>query len=170
MKQSFKATVKEKLILAAKSYSNLLKKRIVVSSPQFEISPSYIVRFYETNFLHLTGVQTHLRPLDFYDKCLNETISEEEFDCESTTKIKGLVRLKMRHLDRIDELFKQDLLVQENFEKGKIKCMIAASDGSCTIGFVDAKYCVRPKTILDKNHLNKNKPICVVTPIIETIE
>lgn len=50
-------------------------------------------------------------------------------------------------------------MVQENYGKNAIKCVVATSDGKCTIGFADAKYCVRPKTILDKNHLKKIKKL-----------
>lgn len=91
----------------------------------------------------------------------------EDFDCDSTTQLKGLVRLKMRNMINIDSFFINEIEVQEDFEKGSIKCLLGASDNKCTIGFVDAKYCLRPKTILDKNHLDKEKPIIKVVPIIK---
>ena len=73
----------------------------------------------------------------------------------------------MRNLVNIDTFFSEEIEVQEDFEKGAIKCLLGASDNKCTIGFVDAKYCVRPKTILDKNHLDADKPIIKVVPIIK---
>ena len=167
MNISFKSTIRNKLIQAATSYSKLINKKILIESASFELAYSYIIRFYETNFLHLTGVKTNLTTFEFYEKCLDGTISEKDFDCDSTPERKGLVRLKMKHLPSIDEFFNQTLLVQESFEKGTIKCLIATSDGKCTIGFVDAKYCVRPKTILDKNHLKKDKKIVLVSPNIQ---
>ena len=166
MKQSFKSTIRNKLVQAANSYSNLLNKKIVLHSDEFDCSDQYVIRFFKTNFLHLTGVKTILSAGEFFDKCLNGTIIETEFDITSTKEQKGLVRLKMKHLPLINTFFKQALLVQENFDKGSIKCLIATSDGKCTIGFVDAKYHVRPKTVLDKNHLKKDKKIIAVTPTI----
>ena len=166
MKQSFKITIKNKLVQAANSYSCLLNKKIVLSSDEFEYTDQYIIRFFKTNFLHLTGVKTILSAEDFFNKCLNDTIIEDELDVTSTKEQKGLVRLKMKHLPLINTFFNQELLVQEKFDKGSIKCLIATSDGKCTIGFVDAKYHVRPKTILDKNHLRKDKKIITIEPII----
>ena len=107
-----------------------------------------------------------MSPLEFYKKCFNGEISCDDFDCDSTTKLKGLVRLKMRNMVNIDSFFFSEIEVQEDFNKGSIKCLLGASDNKCTIGFVDAKYCLRPKTILDKNHLDKEKPIIKVVSII----
>ena len=167
MNKPFKTTVKTKLIEAAISYSKLLNKKIIIASDSFKYAESYIIRFFETNFLHLTGVSTKLQPSVFFDKCFRGLINEKDFSIDDTPSQKGLIRLKMRHLPYIGSFFDGDLFVQENFEKGLIRCLVATSDGRCTIGFVDAKYNVRPKTILDKNHLDKNKPIITVTPVID---
>lgn len=72
MNQTFKATVKAKLIQAANNYSKLLNLEIIVASDSFDNDRSYIVRFFKTNFLHLTGVFTSLTPEKFYEKCLME--------------------------------------------------------------------------------------------------
>ena len=163
----FKETVRNRLIESAKKYYSLINKKIIISSESFVVKQEYIIRFYETNFLHLTGVKTKLSPERFFNKCFNESILMEDFDCDSTTQLKGLVRLKMRNMVNIDSFFIDEIEVQEDFEKGSIKCLLGASDNKCTIGFVDAKYCLRPKTILDKNHLDKEKPIIKVVPIIK---
>ena len=162
----FKETIRNRLIDSAIKYHSLLDKKIFITSESFTIKKEYILRFYKTNFLHLTGVKTSLSPLDFFNKCFEGTILFEDFDCESTTQLKGLVRLKTKNLINLDEFFNKEIEVQEDFEKGSIKCLLGASDNVCTIGFVDAKYCLRPKTILDRNHLDKNKPIIRVNPII----
>lgn len=73
----------------------------------------------------------------------------------------------MRNLINIDTFFNGEIGVQEDFKKGSIKCLLGASNNICTIGFVDAKYCLRPKTILDKNHLDKNIPTIRVVPIFK---
>ena len=167
--QPFKETIKEHLIKSARKYRLLVNKSIILSSYDFRAKSKYIVRFYETNFLHLTGVRTSLSAIVFFNKCFNGEIAFDDFDCESTGQLKGLVRLKMRNLINIDTFFTDEIEVQEDFEKGSIKCLLGASDNKCTIGFVDAKYCVRPKTILDKNHLDKTKQVVIVKPLIEEI-
>ena len=164
---SFKETIRNRLIESVKKYYSLINKKIIISSECFTMKKEYIIRFYETNFLHLTGVKTFLSPLEFYKKCFDGKITCDDFDCDSTTQLKGLVRLKMRNMINIDSFFINEIEVQEDFEKGSIKCLLGASDNKCTIGFVDAKYCLRPKTILDKNHLDKEKLIIKVVPIIK---
>ena len=167
MNQTFKCSIKNKLVQAANDYSNLLDKKITLASVDFEYAESYTIRFFKTNFLHLTGVKTFLSTELFFERCLTGTISEDDFDCDSTPERKGIVRSKMRHLPFISSFFKQEVLVQKKNKKGAIKCLIASSDGKCTLGFADAKYYVRPKTILDKNHLNKEKKIVSVVPNIQ---
>lgn len=169
MKKSFKAKVRDQLIEAAKSYSKLIDKRIIIASDVFLFAKEYKIRFYKTNFLHLTGVKTKLKAEEFFEICISESISEVDFDCDSTKMLKGFVRQKIKHLINIDNIFNNTLLFQENFSKSAINCCIATTDGKCTIGFVDAKYCVRPKTILDKNHLDKSKNIIEILPIIEIV-
>ena len=163
----FKETIKIRLIESARKYQSLINKKIIIASESFVMKKEYVVCFYETNFLHLTGIKTSLSPLDFFKKCFDGTICFTDFDCDSTTQLKGLVRLKTRNLVNIDAFFDNEIEAQEDFEKGTIKCLLGASNNVCTIGFVDAKYCLRPKTILDKNHLDKNKLIIKVIPIIK---
>ena len=165
----FKETIKDRLIESARKYQSLINKKIVLTSEYFVVKKEYVLRFYETNFLHLTGIKTSLSPLDFFNKCLHGTITFDDFDCDSTHQLKGLVRLKTRNLFRIDTFFDKEIEVQEDFKKGIIKCLLGTSNNICTIGFADAKYCLRPKTILDKNHLDKSRTIIKVTPHIESI-
>lgn len=169
MEQSFKTKVKNQLIEAANNYSKLLNIEILISSEYFSHGKEYVLRFYKSNFLHLTGVKTELKADNFFNKCFDGTIDENDFDCDSQKEIKGFVRQKLKHLLYIDTIFSQKLKFQENFKKGTISCSIASSDDNCTIGFADAKYYLRPQTLLDKNHLSKNSLIIEVVPKIKKI-
>lgn len=80
-------------------------------------------------------------------------------------KDKKTVKRKLKSLLNIYNIFTKELFVQESFVKNKIECKIATSDGKCTIGFVDARQYLRPKTILINNHLDANKPIYLVKPV-----
>ena len=167
--QSFKETIKNLLIESAKKYQFLVKTKIEITSDGFAMKKTYVIRFYETNFLHLTGVKTTLSSFDFYKACCGGTIRLEDFDCDSSKELKGIIRKKMKNLVNIDSFFKSAIEVQEDFKKNSIKCLLGASDNKCTIGFANAKYCVRPQTILDKNHLDKEKPIIIVRPVIKEL-
>lgn len=166
---SFKSKTYNKLLISAKKYYTLLDKQIILISNKFEKQKIYKIRFYKDNFLHLTGVKTSLSAEDFFDRCFNKTISLCDFDCESTSMLKGLVRKKIRNLVNIDTFFDNKIYVEENFSKSSIRCALASTNNVFTIGFADAKYHLRPQTLLDKNCLNKNKEIITVKPIIKKI-
>ena len=156
---------KKALTDSAKSYFALLDNLIVLKSDGFVENKIYKIRFFDTNFLHLTGLKTKLSPKEFFDKCLSETISEDDYSF-GLKNDKKTIKRKLRNLINIGSFFKQEIMVQESFIKNKVVCQIATSDNKCTIGFVDAKYYLRPKTILANNHLDKDRPIYLIVPEI----
>lgn len=158
--------IKQALIDSAQSYFSLLKNEVIIRSNRFVNSSEYKLRFFETNFLHLTGLKTTLTPKEFYDRCYTGTILESDYSLGLNNDRKTVKR-KLKNLVNIGLFFKQEIMVQETFIKNQIVCRIATSDGKCTIGFVDAKYYLRPKTILANNHLDQKQPIYNVVPIIK---
>ena len=166
MQSSFKANVKQQLLLAAKDYSELFDKIILVSSSEFQFEKEYVLRFSKTNFLHLTGVISHLSAEEFFLKCFNETIEEDDFDYDKV-KNKTNIKNKLKCLVSISTMFNKEVLVQEIFVKNRVVCKLATADDRCTIGFADGHYCLWPKTLLNKNHLDESKPIFLVKPIVK---
>ena len=158
--------IKQALIDSAQSYFLLLKNELIIRSKRFVNSSEYKLRFFETNFLHLTGLKTTLTSKEFYDRCYTGTILESDYSLGLNNDRKTVKR-KLKNLVNIGLFFKQEIMVQETFIKNQIVCRIATSDGKCTIGFVDAKYYLRPKTILANNHLDQKQPIYNVVPIIK---
>ena len=158
--------IKQALIDSAQSYFSLLKNEVIIRSNRFVNSSEYKLRFFETNFLHLTGLKTTLTPKEFYDRCYIGTILESDYSLGLKNDRKTVKR-KLKNLVNIGQFFKQEIMVQEIFIKNQIVCRIATCDGKCTIGFVDAKYYLRPKTILANNHLDQKQPINNVVPIIK---
>ena len=161
--------IKQALIDSAQSYSLLLDNEVIVKSEDFVNCDCYKLRFFETNFLHLTGLKTTLSAKDFYHKCFAGTVLESDYslgvNCDRKT-----VKRKLKNLVNIGQFFKQEVMVQEAFVKNQVICKIGTSDEKCTIGFADAKYYLRPKTILANNHLDLDKPIQKVLPIIQKVE
>lgn len=158
--------VKQALIDSAQSYFKLLNCDIIIKSTNFIQSNSYILKFFKTNFLHLTGLKTSLSTEDFFLKCYAGTIVESDYSLGPNNDRKTVKR-KLKNLISIGDFFKSEIMVQENFIKNQIVCKIATSDDKCTLGFVDAKYYLRPKTILANNHLDQKQPIYNVVPIIK---
>ena len=158
MASLFEQRTKCQLVQAAKAYSRLIGRSFVIESDDFVRQKRYVIRFFDTNFLHLSGVETSLSPKVFYARCVSGQIAYGEF-WDSPKKNKDTIKKKLAHLVSVDSFFDNDLLVQEDFEKGLVHCFVATSNGECTIGFVDARYYVRPNTILANNHLDPTRPI-----------
>lgn len=157
--------LKTDLQIAAYNYNQLTNKSILFHSEEFKIQKTYIARFYIQNFLHLTGVKTSNSTQTFFEKCLSGSIEKvdiDNFPVEYRTKIKT----KVKHLLNINTYFDNELAVQEDFKKNTVSCALATTDGIKTIGFVNTKPIIRPKTIMDKNRLNLEKPIYKIKPII----
>lgn len=119
----------------------------------------YVIRFYEGNFLHLTGVKTNLSPLEFYKKAKSKHLTINDFDCgDSRSVLKGTVREKVKNLKSINVFFDKCICVQEKFKKGKVSCLIASSNGKYTIGFTGGQN-LNPMTLLNKNQIDQNSKI-----------
>ena len=160
--------IRQALIDSAQSYFELLDYEVILLSNDFALQNSYTLRFFKTNFLHLTGLKTHLSTEDFFLRCFEGTILESDYSL-GPNKDRKTVKRKLKNLINIDKLFKTEIMVQEMFMKNQVVCRIATSDGKCTVGFVDAKYYLRPVTILANNHLDASKPIYNVVPIIKKV-
>ena len=125
--KSFKERVKEALINNAYSYKKYyVNYEYLLSSKAFQKSEYYIVAAYEDNYLHLTGVHTGLDATTFFEKCCDGTLEENDFDfCkkgQNESEVKGSVRRKINSLPAIMNMFGIGTLVEEDFEKNRIRC------------------------------------------------
>lgn len=156
----FKESVRNKLMLASNEYMKLVGFTYVIESNEFEYRSEYRLRFHKDNFLHLTGVITNLKANDFFDKCFDGTISLNDFDCDSSTELKGKIKEKLKNLLTIGTFFNKELVFQEMFEKNRVKCKLATSDGKCTLGFISINKTIHvPLTLLNKNQIKKENQI-----------
>ena len=57
----------------------MLDKMIVVGSDDFENRKKYTLKFSKTNYLHLTGVISQLKPEEFFNRCFDGIISVDDF-------------------------------------------------------------------------------------------
>lgn len=160
--KSFKENVLDSILVGARSYQALLGVDFIVKSDRFVERHEYILRFNEDNFLHLTGVLTSLSAREFYRKAIDRTLSLTDFDCESTVALKGTVRCKARNIRNIGTLLDRAVSVTEKFSSGRVYCLFAASDGSCTLGFVGGRI-LNPNTLLNKSKIGPNDSITAFT-------
>ena len=96
----------------------------------------------------------------FFEKCYKGTLEEDDFDfCKSgqdESEVKGSVRRKINSLPSIMDMFNVGTSVEEDFEKNRIRCALAAGNASATLGFVVAGK-AKPMTLLKGNELNSVK-------------
>lgn len=159
--KSFKERVKETVIQNAYSYKRyFVDYEYLLCSAAFVKNEYYIVSAYEDNYLHLTGVHTSLDAATFFEKCYKGTLEESDFDfCksgQSESEVKGSVRRKINSLSSIMDMFNVGTSVEEDFEKNRIRCALAAGNISATLGFVVAGK-AKPMTLLKGNELNSTK-------------
>ena len=159
--KSFKERVKETVIQNAYSYKRyFLDYEYLLCSAAFVKNEYYIVSAYEDNYLHLTGLHTRLDAAMFFDKCYKGTLEENDFDfCKSgqnESEVKGSVRRKINFLPFIMNMFNVGTFVEEDFEKNRIRCALAAGNVSATLGFVVAGK-AKPMTLLKGNELSSAK-------------
>ena len=154
----FSQKVLEALFDCALAYSELLPFDYKITSNDFKERQEYSIRFHEGNFLHLTGVRTKLPASDFYKKAISRELRLNDFDCCSSHSLKGIVRIKIKNLRSINTFFDDCLCVQEKLEHGKVRCLIASSNGRYTIGFTGGIR-LNPMTLLNKNQIDPSKAI-----------
>ena len=159
--KSFKERVKETVIQNAYSYKRyFVDYEYLLCSAAFVKNEYYIVSAYEDNYLHLTGLHTRLDAAIFFEKCYKGTLKENDFDfCKSgqnESEVKGSVRRKINSLPSIMNMFNVGTSVEEDFEKNRIRCALAAGNVSATLGFVVAGK-AKPMTLLKGNELSSAK-------------
>lgn len=157
---SFKERVRQILISSSRQYKYYYTDyEYLLCSPAFKQNPYYIVTAEEDNFLHLTGVLSHISPQKFFDKCFNGTLSEDDFEVSGTHKgqdLKGTIRRKINVIPNIFGIFSSSTTVQEDFQKNRISCSFATGNITCTLGFAGVTA-AHPKTLLKGNELDPEK-------------
>lgn len=155
---SFKQRVKNEAISNAKLYEEtFIKYEYLIYSEAFQ-NKYRVIKADKGNYLHLIGIHTNLKAEEFFDKCYDGLLTEDDFDFikpnKSEKSVKGAVREKITVLPYMVKLFEHNLLAEENFKKNKVNCAFATTDGSYTLGFAVSG---RPQSLLKGNELDKTK-------------
>ena len=122
---SFKQNVLIAICNGAQKYKDVfLDYEYEVFSKSFKTNKPYIISATKSNFLHLTGVNTNLTANQFFDKALNNTLTESDFDFNKkgqTEKIvKGSVRRKANVKTVYIDFFSEIIYTFLSFNKNKI--------------------------------------------------
>lgn len=118
--ESFKERVRLEIIKAAKKYKEIyVDYEYLICSEAFSKRSYYIVDAEKDNFQHLTGVHSQISAQSFFDKCIDGSLSEDDFDFikkgQDEKSVKGTVRRKIKALPDMMGLFRAGLLAEEDF-------------------------------------------------------
>lgn len=160
---SFKERVCQEMIKGAKKYKQVyVDYEYLICSEAFKQRDYYIVDAKEDNFQHLTGVHSQISPQDFFDRCFQGTLTEDDFDFnkkgQDEKSVKGTVRRKIKVLPDMMKLFEDGVQAEESFKKNKVLCSFATADNSCTLGFSESEK-NRPKSLIRGNGLSSPKEV-----------
>lgn len=165
---SFKERVCQTVIRCSKVYNEyFVKYEYLICSDAFTKRDYYIVDAHEDNFLHLTGVTTNMSAQDFFNHCLDSSLTENDISFSrngySESAIKGTVRRKIKVIENMIDIFSSHTLIEEDFVKNQIRCSFATGNSDCTLGFSNGLK-AKPMTLLSGNELTpaKAKPIKLV--------
>ena len=162
---SFQERVCKTLIECSKIFQDtFLAYDYLVCSDAFS-STFRMITAHEGNYLHLTGVHTHLKAIDFFNKCIKQTLFITDFDFKkpgvSVRSVKGAVREKIAVLPYLANFFSRPILAMEGFKDNHVIGTFSTSENTITLGFVHSG---NPMSLLKGMKLNKNiaKPVELV--------
>ena len=126
--ENFKERVRLEIMKAAKQYEEIyVGYEYLICSEAFMQNDYYMVSAMRDNFQHLTGVHSNISSREFFDKCIQGTLIDTDFDFikkgQDEKAVKGTVRRKIKVLPNMMELFKDGLQAEENFKKNKLFTM-----------------------------------------------
>ena len=159
---SFTTRVRNVVSICSKSYKDFfVDYDYLVCSKAFIHKPYYIVVADNDNYKHLTGIQSPLSPDTFFEKCLNNTLTESEINFikngQTENEVKGSVRRKISVLPLITSVFSQGTVVEEDYSKNRIRCSFAAGRSEYTLGFTLASPNTKPMTLLKGKVVDNSK-------------
>lgn len=100
-----------------------IDRQYLICSKCFTNRKYYILVANQDNYLHLVGVHTTLTPSEFFEKCFNDTLTENDFDFskknQSEKSVKGSVRRKISALENINNFLHKIYISKKGFAKIK---------------------------------------------------
>ena len=164
--RSFTTRLRDEFVASAALYrSFLMEHEYLVCSKAFSLHPYYICYGTKDNFLHLTGVHTHLRNSQFYEKCLYGTLTEADFNFISpylsTRDVIGCAKKKSKALLLMENIFKEGAVAEENYRKGHVRADFAIAAEGVTFCFA-APDRARPKSVLGGNCIRNGNKVDLV--------
>lgn len=104
------------IVNAAENYKKYLQDKVfLVTYIENTVVKTVQVGFRDNHFLHLTGVSTKLSAKRFYEKCINQKLSSEDFELDKS----GKTQQKLMVLPFLHELLYHNCMVGNFINSGR---------------------------------------------------
>lgn len=146
------------IIDAANQYEAKLNKRLfLIVYQEGSKTKTVCVGFRDMNFSHLTGVDTKLSAQQFYDACLENKLSEKDFEIDN----KGKVQRKLIVLPYLSDLLYQNCMIGNFINSGiwiRADYFVGNTKAILSVGFREGKTVDYPVTLYNADVRKLSNP------------
>lgn len=155
---SFTQNTIKVLIATSREYkTHFIDKEYLIFSSKLSEAPYHILTGKAENYLHLTGVDTALSKIQFYRKCVQGKIGEQDIQCGTSGSLRrSFIRDKRAVLPEMKKILTfPNLFIEESFSRNRIYSKLATTNLKSTLGFVEGdKGKLIPNTLLKGQKLS----------------
>ena len=146
------------IVKAANNYKLYLQDKVfLIIYKENAVTKTVQVEFRDSHFLHLTGVQTKLSAKRFYEKCINQRLSVEDFELEKG----GKTQQKLTVLPFLHELLYNNCMIGNFINSGiyiKADYFVGNIKAILSVGFRYGKHVDFPVTLYKEDVRKLSQP------------
>lgn len=166
MKFDKKKTI-EIIVQAAKNYKEYLQDKVfLIIYTENRVTKTVQVEFRDSHFLHLTGVYTKLSAKRFYEKCINQKLSINDFELEKG----GKTQQKLMVLPLLHELLYNNCMIGNFINAGiyiRADYFVGNTKATLSVGFRYGKNVDFPVTLYKEDVRKLSQPTNKVLAIFK---
>lgn len=157
----------EIIVRAAMNYKEYLQDKVfLIIYTANGVTKTVQVEFRDSHFLHLTGVYTKLSAKRFYEKCINQKLSVDEFELDKS----GKTQQKLMVLPFLHELLYNNCMIGNFINSGiyiKADYFVGNTKATLSVGFRYGKNVDFPVTLYKEDVRKLSQPTNKVLAIFK---
>ena len=155
------------IVQAAKNYKEYLQDKVfLIIYTENQVTKTVEVNFRNSHFLHLTGVYTKLSAKRFYEKCINQKLSINDFELEKG----GKTQQKLMVLPFLHELLYNNCMIGNFINSGvyiRADYFVGNTKAILSVGFRYGKNADFPVTLYKEDVRRLSHPTNKVLAIFK---
>lgn len=165
MKKLSKKEVLAIILNASKEYEAKLRdKHFLIVYQNDKEYKTACVGFRDMNFLHMTGVNTKFSASQFYKACIDQMLSEKDFEIDTY----GKVQQKIAVLPYLSELLYNNCMIGDFIDSGiyiRADYFVGNTKAILSVGFRTGKSVDYPVTLYNEDIRKLSNPTCKVLAV-----